>query len=303
MPINSLLKTIKSNNFSILSFSKKLTGNYSKLDSDWNYKDVPHLKHVHKLVDPIHIKIGNKYSSTLALQKIFFITLPLPIFIFEDEPFSLIYYTVFGPYVIFVHTTITQETSSTTTITTYHICSINKFFSIFSPLIKFLLNRNYNILMADDSAMRERKGYLRSLGYDFFLNGSTYDFDKTQNIFKSNVIPNFYPHNSVFHLNKFSEAIINAQLRTYIGDSDYYGIFYILENDEVIFYQRMCHHEGACLDNAINNHDKLSCPWHGKSIKPIFKSPHKDLIQFYSNNLFYEVNLLEKTCKVTVSKI
>ena len=300
MYINSLIKKLKLNGFKINSFSETSLGNYDKLDSDWNYKDVPHLKHIHKLVDPIHINIGKKYSSTIALQRIFFIQIPLPIFIFEEKPFSLIYYTVFGPYVIFVHTDIKQEYNVTSTVTTYYICSINFFFSIFSPFIKFLLLRNYKILMSDDIPMRERRGYLRSLGYNFLMNGNTYNFDETSDVSKFNVILNPSSVDSFFYYaENFKDKICGGHLRTYIGDSDYYGIFFLINNNKISFYQRICLHEGACLDFAISNKANLTCPWHGKSIKPIFTSTINDVYVFRRDKMEYEVNVEKKICKIS----
>ena len=52
------------------SFTLSSEGKYEPDDADWNYKDIPHLKIVHKQIDN-HLVVGEDYFvSSISFQKL-----------------------------------------------------------------------------------------------------------------------------------------------------------------------------------------------------------------------------------------
>ena len=74
-------------------------------DSDWNYKDVPHLNIVQSIqsVQPI---VSEEYVGSINLTKlpIFGIEIPIVVVNYEYSEYNQIYYSSFGPFLIVVNT-------------------------------------------------------------------------------------------------------------------------------------------------------------------------------------------------------
>ena len=91
------LKARLNRDFNTREFVIENVGQYSVEDSDWNYKDVPHLNIVHSQVDSIHTWMDQKAIATINFQRVFFISLPLIVFNFEATKFNQVYVTSFWP--------------------------------------------------------------------------------------------------------------------------------------------------------------------------------------------------------------
>ena len=74
--LNEIIKVCKQHGLIFSTFSLSSVGKYYKDDADWNYKDVPHLKEMHKQVDDVVIKAEDRMMSSIFFQKIFGLTKP-----------------------------------------------------------------------------------------------------------------------------------------------------------------------------------------------------------------------------------
>ena len=65
----------------------------------------------------------------------------------------------------------------------------------------------------------------------------------------------------------------------------------------------MCDHEGACLDNVIPIKNIVSCPWHGKKIKPINENSiiENNKFNLSYNKKNYRFNFNNNSIKLTVT--
>ena len=138
-------------------------GNYTPEDSDWNYKDVPHLNIVHKNVEGVQAIVDDNFVGTINFLKIPYIgiTLPLIFVNYEILKNEQIYFSSFGPFMILVETISEKINSKTMVRSKFCILSkpILKFLHIF---IKKMVIKNNKVLMSEDIPMRERRYKLRS---------------------------------------------------------------------------------------------------------------------------------------------
>ncbi len=133
-------------------------------------------------------------------------------------------------------------------------------------LLKYAVIKNYKILMSEDIPMRERKLHLRQKGYSFTHDNSRISWLKTSTITQDYLI---LPKNKLIN-----KKTININLhdinedRIFIGESDHHGLQIIKQNNKFYLFNRICYHEGACLDKAEEKRGSIYCPWHGKKISP-----------------------------------
>ncbi len=252
------------------SFTLVSEGRYEPDDADWNYKDIPHLKMMHKLISN-HLIIGeDNLLASIAFQKIFgFFRIPLCLINYDFDDTTQIYYTSFFSYILLIETKIIKlGTNSTRVETTYHVFG-GLLLPVFFFLIKFLLSRNYKILMADDIPMRDRRGQLRDAGYKFSKDNvdGKYSYLETTRVAEQHVFfDHEYPKKYEFSVPLSS---IDGSFNNCIGTSDSAGFRIEKKNEEIHIYPRMCNHEGADLSCAVMKGRHLVCPWHGKLIEPL----------------------------------
>lgn len=256
--------------YSHTEFQLTTTGTYDKLDSDWNYKDIPHLNIIHSQVDSLFTFTDDRIVTSVNFQKVLGFELPMVVVNYESSAFDQVYYTTFGPFILCVNTVSEEGESSSEciTTTTYTVFSAR----LLKPLhwlLRRLITKNYKILMSEDRPMREQRGSLRRLGYTFKRNGSeTYGFEETLNISENRVAPTagismkLTLEKSVLrHLAATNETIGEGLLK------------FIPQETEVglALYPGTCPHEGAeiCHSHIDNITGKAICPWHGRRLTPL----------------------------------
>jgi hypothetical protein len=267
--VSKIEESLKLEGLKRKSFTVSSEGRYSSDDADWNYKDIPHLKMVHKLINN-HLVVGENYFLTsIAFQKILGIfKIPLCLINYDYDESTQIYYTSFLFYILVIETRIIKvEENFTKVETTYNIFGGN-FMPIFFWAIRFLLIRNYKNLMADDIPMRNRRGWLRDQGYKFTKvnEDQKYTYLETARISEKHV---YYSgeNKKIFH---YSIPLDHElPLTTCVGDSGSTGFRIEHQDGRLYIYPRMCNHEGADLTCADKKGANLICPWHGKMIEPI----------------------------------
>src|SRR5439155_6727381 len=90
---DELVTRLKLEGFFFSDFTMVSEGNYTVEDADWNYKDIPHLRHVHKLAESIPCLIQDDLVSVVVIQKVLCFRFPLSVFVYEPSPNMQIYYT------------------------------------------------------------------------------------------------------------------------------------------------------------------------------------------------------------------
>ena len=265
---DQIISKLEKFGFKKTKFAVKTVGKYAGLDSDWNYKDIPHVHNVHSQIDQsIPISIGDKYVSLINLQRIPFIriTLPLTVTIYEYSRFNIIYLSSFGPYTIVINTKILELDNNKCETTTEYTILTKGLFSLFFPFIKKMLLKNYSKLMSEDVPMRDQRGILRENDHFFFIPDESYSFDFTTEVFRNNVRLGRGKNRRL----TFSKKNIFKNKPDTVGENNGILSFFITYEENINIWPKTCPHEGADLNKECLKKNKLSCPWHGRSFNPI----------------------------------
>ena len=97
-----LIESLKAQGFKFTFAEFDEIGNYLPEDSDWNYKDVTHLNHVHTKVHSVLATALDDMTTCINLQNISLlgVKIPLSMVNYEFDKFNQIYFTSSGPFVI-----------------------------------------------------------------------------------------------------------------------------------------------------------------------------------------------------------
>ncbi len=270
----SLLKLKE--DFHFAEFQLIHEGNYKISDADWNYKDVPHLTHIHQLVEGYCGYMGHDVNCVIIVQKMFGMKFPATLSIYESGEKRQTYFMALFWFVLIVETIYEPlGDDRTRVITSYAIGTKHRFLKLFFPLAKLALKRNYANLMSGDIPMRERRGELRSWGYSFKGDNKPYGFYETTLINRSNVCAPNIESEFVIHQFRWNDLQRTGELL--LGRSDQFGISIRCDNNKLNFFPRLCPHEGADLSSQCNG-DKVRCPWHGRLFNPILSIETASLV-------------------------
>jgi nitrite reductase/ring-hydroxylating ferredoxin subunit len=283
--LKSLVATLSSNGFRFRQFECISEGEYSPRDAEWNYMDVPHLRYVHKQVDGWATFLADTVSASVFLQKVPLFCLPLTVTQYKTSPNSITYYTSFSFYLVIVETAWSEIASGRTRVTTtYAVGWIGRILGVGYPLIRWLLTRNYRILMSEDLPMREQRGMLRSKGYGFVFPEDGPSFLYSKKIMEQNVVvpdQNVIAPPAVPRWNDVTLGLADVQDGgvVTIGEANHVGLSVLRTGDVLQFFPRLCPHEGANLDGEVracgsaegraDSSCVIQCPWHGRKFSPI----------------------------------
>ena len=263
--VNSMIQGLSAEGLVFTSSQQSLTGQYAPADAEWNYKDVPHLKEIHNLVEGIPGAITHDYWVGFFIQKIGPIRVPITVFNYGADPFSNIYFGAVGPFALIISTNWQDNGNSTTTVVTQYNLGSTRYLRWMHGIVHKVLARNYKVLMDADTPMRLRRGELRARGYTFAGDETGHGFIETINLQTVGVMP----PSSAQPFSWVSGADKLPQGSTLVGTDDVGGVRIIRENDKVLVFPRGCLHAGASLDDAKIDGDCIVCPWHGKRIHPL----------------------------------
>jgi nitrite reductase/ring-hydroxylating ferredoxin subunit len=265
-----LLRQLRKAGYTIDTFSVSNTGDYALADADWNYKDIPHLNVVHTKVRAIVGTLDEDLITTVNLQKVGGIPFPLIVVNYATSEQSQTYYTTMGPYILIVYTEYEALGANRTKVLTTYNVAASGLPRLAIPLIRRIIRGNYRTLMSEDLPMRDRRGALRARGFSFRSDGRVRTFPETADLLFDNVVA---PVRTGTKTESFAiDALVEngAQL---VGSDDDRGLRVVRQDGELLFFPRLCDHEGASLDCATLRHGRLSCPWHAKAIRPLARVP------------------------------
>lgn len=296
-------------------------GDYAPEDAAWNYMDIPHLTYVHKQVDGCLTLAGDAVAASIFFQKVPFFRFPLPVLIYQTAPNAVTYYTSYTFFFVIIQTTWEAIGDVRTRVTTrYAVGWTNWLAGLGYPLIEWLIKRNYSILMKEDLPMRNQRGRLRKLGYEFKMKGQVPSFIDSRKIMQQNVLT---PEHNVVAPAAVpswpSRTVSYDDLRpgepVFLGAEDHMGLSVLKTGSAVHVYPRLCSHEGASLDGAVRECGDaastkpgvctIQCPWHGRKFRPILSIPLPAVAATYETDWHaYEVseNGLTIGCKGSVGE-
>lgn len=261
---DTLLKRLENEGFHFREFSLEHIGRYAAADADWNYKDIPHLHHVHRLAEAVPATIGDDLIATINTQKMFGLTVPLSVFNYETKPGEQTYYTTLFWFVLVIQTTFAEEATLRTRVTTTYAIGMPSWLRWAFGLLRWTITRNYHVLMSTDIPMRVRRGELRARGFNFACAHATYSFADTQLIMRTNVVPPESADTDVAACVVDIDKVLPGDGEALIGTNDHLGVRLRRHGDQVDIFPRLCPHEGSCLDETPVEASKIRCPWHGR---------------------------------------
>ncbi|OBJ55172.1 hypothetical protein A9W94_20395 [Mycobacterium asiaticum] len=288
----ALLGQLRNSGYTVETFTVTSTGDYALADADWNYKDVPHLNTVHTKVRAIVATLDDDLITTVNLQKVGGIPFPLVVVNYATSERSQTYYTTMGPYILVVYTEYEALGPNRTTVTTTYNVAAAGFSRVAMPLIRRVIRGNYRTLMSEDLPMRDRRGVLRARGFSFRSDGRVRTFSETTNLRVKNVVT---PSRTGTKTESFSLDTLAENGVQLVGTDDDCGLRIVEKDGELLFFPRLCEHEGASLDCAPLRQGRLSCPWHAKVITPLARVPISDGqdVQFKGFGVRIEQNVVK----------
>tara|TARA_B100000787_G_scaffold167853_1_gene155385 strand:- start:138 stop:1100 length:963 start_codon:yes stop_codon:yes gene_type:complete len=279
-----IINSLKVNGYKFTFTDVETTGDYFPEDVDWNDKDVKHLNIVHTKVEGLQAVVSDKVMSSIYFQTLPYVGFKIPITVnsYEYSKFNIIYYTLYGPFIVLVNSVSRLiEDHKTQNVITFAIGS-KKIFKIFHPLIKKLLAKNNKLLMSEDLPMRERRGVLRKNNHTFFSNSETYSYNFSMETYRANVsLKN--DSDSLITIKK--SELINSVDQQIIGRDIGINSFFITidNNGNKKLWQSTCTHEGAPLNKKCLKKDILLCPWHNRKIFPLLIIDQFNKLKIFEN--------------------
>src|SRR5947207_6795707 len=101
---DQIIEKISKEGLHFSEFSLVHEGEYAIDDADWNYKDVPHLHYIHQLVEAYPTTIQDDLITTLNIQKVLGIKMPLSVVNYQSGENEQTYYTTWMFFILIVRT-------------------------------------------------------------------------------------------------------------------------------------------------------------------------------------------------------
>jgi hypothetical protein len=248
-------------------------GDYEVYDADWNYKDVPHLNALHRLVNCFPTSIEEQVITTINFQEVLGLTIPLVVVNYHSGTDRQTYYTSFLGLLLIIETTWESIGEIRTRVTTSYAIGSKWFLRWAHPIVKRLISRNYAVLMSEDIPMRTRRGQLRRWGYGFRTDGRPHTFTSTLHILDENMVMKQELHPPASVRLSFAELAAIKEKDLLTTESDHWGLRFSVRENHLNIYPRLCPHEGACLDVEPITKEAVRCPWHGRMLRPLASLP------------------------------
>ncbi len=265
----TIISELENEGYSSKILQVNMNGRYTSKDSDWNYKDVPHLNIVHESIQSVQPVVSNSYVGSINLTKlpIFGIEIPIVVVNYEFDEYDQIYYSSFGPFLIVVNTKSKDKPGGVEVESRFAV--VNKpLFNFLVPLILKVIKKNNDVLMSEDMPMRCRKADLRAINHDFYNPDKTYSFDFTEEIYRANA----YIKEGKSSIKISIDSIINNNKEAVIGEQEGIMSFFTTNKDQkILLWPTTCPHEGAKLSSKCMVNQRILCPWHHRRISHLFE--------------------------------
>lgn len=288
----SIRKFLKTRKFNYLSLDLETSGDWSPNDSEWNYSDVLHFPHVHKVFDQKILHISNTTNSSYFMQNLFF--LKNPIIIYQEHKTKDTHEYVSATYgvTISIITKHLEDTIGAKTITNYQFFYSGFFGFLVAYFARLMTKLNYKKVISEDMPMRAQRGKLRkSNKIDFKLDSKLISPLSTSNANDNNV--------SIKDNVSFDDTFeIFNQMTEYILEDVFLKVMTM--NNILYVYPTICPHEGSPLKS---NELEYRCQWHGRLIKPYYSFDFKKksvITSFTHLNKNFSIDIFKKNNKFTM---
>lgn len=265
---DEIVAALKATGMTVDQFTLESEGAFTEADADWNYKDVPHLFHVHPGVRPVLGIIEHDQFVWINMQRVFGLRAPIIVASYHAADHPETYFTTWFAFALVVSARYAQRDARTCRVEVSYSVAAPKLLAWSLPMVRWVIKRNYRWLMEADILMRGRRADLRKRGYGFDRPGERYSFLDSMEINRSNVVPpaETAPFDAV-------TIDVGADLppgtEILFGDDGHLGLRLIRQGDRILVFPRLCSHEGASLDGRACENERIKCPWHGRVIAPL----------------------------------
>jgi hypothetical protein len=296
-----IVERIKSSGYFFKDFTIVEEGDFSVEDADWNFRDLLHIPYWHK-VDYTVAMAEENHSTCFWLTKFFGIPLPMMLLAYRPTPKSHSAVTAFFFIVVVSYDTFEEFAPRRSRTTSEYSIGVPSWLKWTLPLIIWYFKKSCKRLVKEDIPIRERRCDLRKWGYSFLSDNLNSGFEKSMNLELKNVIP---PRGlpEVNQIELSLNDIFNSGNTYFFGRNDIYGLRLIKENTTIHIFKRMCDHEGMSLDDSICIKNRVRCPVHGKSHRPLasFELNNKglDSVDSTFHNFVLNNNILHISLKVS----
>lgn len=283
-----LIESLERQDYKFYFFVAESNGNYFPEDSDWNYRDIPHSKYVHKNLTSIKAYSSKDIYGGINIIQLPFVNLSIPTvaIIYEQSKFNQMYFSTIGPYILIVNTVSKKIKENETNVKTSYALGSKGIFNYFHKFLSKLILKNYKQLMSEDVPMRLRRGELRKHGHKFYSDiNASYKF--TEEINRANVS---LDTNSVKEINIEKSNLDKSKDGDILGERFGLLSFFISEKNNVKkLWPTTCVHEGANLNKKCIKGENIFCPWHNRIIKPLllYKKNEKQKFNFIQNQNYF----------------
>lgn len=291
-----LVEKLKSYGVVFTEFSLTQEGHFTAKDGRWNYVDLPHIPNVHKALMPFFSIERNDFASGIYFMNFAGFRICINNTVYEPKPNTMTYHTTFLFFVLVVETVFDEIEPIHTIVTTTYSIGTPKLLKWCALIMKFCLTRTFNYLMSGDIPMRERRGQLRTWGYQFRADGDHFTFKDSLDIYAQNVI---YPDDNGHSIDQVD---IGRELpgdgELLLGKSDHVGLRIRRTGSRLFIYPRSCPHEGACMDTEkIPENRILRCPWHNRPFRAVammdLDDPKKQIAKSEHHQIILEGKMLK----------
>ena len=264
--LNNLVSRLQRSGYKFSSFELSCEDPCDPIDVEWNYKDMVHVSFVHSHMSREFTFIGENSYTTLDLQRVLGLDIPQSTSFYTTEDNALIAHTSLFLFIVIVEVRFESVGELLTRTTTrYSLGSKTPLIRLLSPILRFALKRNWRRFTADDRPLRQRRGLLRSKGFQFDETRPV-NIRETLNISKNHVIAPKSEHQEISNHFKISEF---AGKTVHIGDSDHFGLQVCFKDNQILIFPRLCPHMGSSLDQDSCDGHAIPCPWHGRKFKAL----------------------------------
>lgn len=263
-----LVKKLSKQGLSFRSFSFATDGNFCQEDADWNYRDILHLEHVHK-VEYLSLGASKDHYTNIWYRSFLGLKFPMVVFSYRLDRFKHSGITCCFGMVLLSTDVFERLGENHTRVVTEYSLGLPKWLVWCGPIIERLIKRQYLALKHGDNGMRTRRGELRAWGYDFVHDKQGYDFLKGHSNSANNVIPPAVTTDGTQTHFDVQSAFKDSDTFLY-GRDDQRGLRFVRRGPKKIeIFPRMCPHEGASLDSQPCLNHTVVCPWHGRKVGPL----------------------------------
>lgn len=244
---------------------QKTLGTWLPSDADWNYRDIPHLKYIHSQVEGAVAFATDDLISSMFVQKIGPLKIVLTVVLMSSIEEGQLYFTSMGPFALVIDTSWIYKEGVGTTVTTSYSIGSPRFLKPLHRLAHKVLERNYKILMSEDLPMREQRAKLRARSYKFRQDTEGHSYSGSLRTSLTNVLKPPLAATSVI----FSLDGVDQIARKFSNDEQNRHILAWINGNVLYIGPDFCSHEGADLENQPCQSSGLTCPWHGRNVKPL----------------------------------